>query len=190
MEEYDEGDDEEKEVKVCDTAPTSYNFNTTGSIALLNGIGVGDDYNERDGRQIWTTSIKVKGTVGANSAAANYSYNRIMVIYDSQSNGSLPAMTDIFSSSTSLSFLNLNNRERFTILADEEFVLGLCTATGVGDSNVYNVCINIEEVLKTTYNGTGATISNITTGAILLVTIANKATTAVNTLSSRVRFSL
>lgn len=148
------GNKNKGELKALDTAidtfnagaPSGWGVPFTNSFAtanigimLLNDVGPGSGFYQRVGRKIDMKSVEFKLSIrpGDGStvsygglAAGNYgpSYLRMMILYDSQANGALPAIADIFQNTNSLgantntvfSLINLNNRERFKVLRDVE----------------------------------------------------------------------
>lgn len=185
------------ELKYTDIANTSYAADTTGSITALNLTAVGDDNTTRDGRQICNRSIHIQGILAPVDDTTNANFARLMLIWDAQPNsGSLPSMTDILVASTSCSNLNLNNRERFTILRDLKFAQGKVDTTASSafsngsNTHVVDLFYNLKDV-KTTYSGTTATIGSVATGSLLMVTIGSvaAATGGIFGVTTRLRFT-
>lgn len=182
------------EKKLIDVAASGYACDTTGSVTALNLCPTGDDELARDGKQIEVLTCHLQGYIAPQDSTAGTSLCRVLVVWDAQPNGALAAVTDILTAATSIANTNLNNRRRFTILRDGRFVLGQISSTATQSyahspgAHVYNEFIKVDR--ETLFNGTAANISNITTGALLLVTIGNQAVNAGGTaiLSSRVRF--
>lgn len=85
--------------------------------ALLNGLTVGTDNNNRIGRKVVWTKIMCRYFVnqGSSTGGANF---RILVVYDKQTNGVAPSITDILNADSFTSFNNLNNRDRFITIID------------------------------------------------------------------------
>lgn len=170
-----------RELKVVDTAEAVYIINTTGSITLINGIAQGSDFNNRIGRRSTMRSVLLQGVTRNTDSLTQAQLARILILWDSQPNGALPAMTDIFTAATATSPLNLNNRDRFRILAEWRDALGAYLDTagappGFVTADVSrSVYIYKRFNLETTYDGTTAAIGDIQTGAMLLVTIGNEA---------------
>lgn len=166
------------EKKANDLSAASYNVDTTGSITLMNGVAAGTDFFNRVGRTWRVKSIQVRGVIGPTSGTDNATgcLAKVAVIYDAQPNGALPAMTDIFTASSSVSFMNLNNRDRFKVLASHEVALGPFDNTAsvaLADSTISKVEIFKNVDLPVINSGTGATISSLQTGSILLVVIGS-----------------
>lgn len=182
------------ELKVIDTAQAVYPCDTTGSVTLVNGIAIGDDFNNRDGRQITLKSVLIQGFVGPTDASTGVNLARVMLVWDSQPNASLAAIADIFNAATATSPLNLTNRDRFRVVMDKWFAHGPfdTTATMAVADRTVSLCKKYKKLNNTvTFGNTGATIASIQTGALLLVTIGTNAVNAGASLtcSVRVRFT-
>jgi len=186
-----------EEKKVVDTAAASYAVDTTGSVTAINLCAQGTDFTNRIGRKTTNTAIQVTGMVGPNSTADNATgiHGKVLVIYDAQPNsaGAVPSMTDLFTASTSDSFMNLNNRDRFRVLATEDFALGPFdnTATvSLADNSIRLVNIYKRINMDSIWSGTTAAIGSVSSGTILLVTIGNNGSSTGYTarLACRVRF--
>ncbi|UAU47041.1 Cap2 [Chicken proventriculitis-associated circular virus 30] len=134
------------EIKSLDIASVQYPLNTTGSITCLNLIRAGSSFFNRIGRKISLKSIHIKGNIGQLNVTRSqiYDYCRVMLVYDMQTNGSNPSIADIIqdtdqagtSTTTSFSSANLNNRDRFRILADWRLPLPSATLTAGVITNV------------------------------------------------------
>lgn len=185
------------EKKVINTTVTSVGCNTTGTVTLLNGVATGTDFTDRVGRKIVNTVVQVRGFLIPDTTTASTTTNccRVLVIEDLQTNGVAPTIASIFHEATGTSFMNLNNRNRFRVLMDEQFVIGPINTTATTtlspcpsshSINFYKKC-NI----PTVFEGTDATVASISEGALWLVTLSNQpagANDATFTFSSRVRF--
>lgn len=196
------------ERKVSDTVIATYQVNTTGSITLLHVPTLGTDFTNRIGRKTAAKSIYVRGfvrTEASGTAGTQIStvpqQCRMILFADLQpSPATAIAVTDLLVSAHPAEQLNLNNRDRFRILADKMYVLdpyvNVTTATQAQASLVNQIRtvkvfkkINIETI----FNGTnGGTFADITSGAIYMLWIGNVAaganTDANAILTVRVRF--
>lgn len=193
------------ERKVNDIDTATYQVNTTGSFTLLCLPTVGADFNNRVGRKITLKSVYIKGmvlneqSVTPSAGANGPQHLRMVIFYDCQPNGAAPAVTDLLNSATPASQLNLNNRDRFKILADKEYVM---------DPTVYSVTatqsvaafsnqakyvkkykkLNLETIFSTSTGG----IADITSGALFMFWIGSRAAGAgdANFIgSTRVRYA-
>lgn len=184
-----------QEKKVIDTPKADYNLYTTASVALINGVATGTDFNQRIGRRTQVKSIQIRGfatptTANTSGAVTQGNLCRVMVIEDKQTNGVLPAITDILDNSTATSMMNLNNRERFKVHLDEQFALGPCMYTSstwaFGAPSVHSINFYKRCDIPVYYEGTAATIGSISSGALYLVTVGENGD-ATNLFQAEVR---
>lgn len=175
------------ERKVNDIDTATYQANTTGVFTILCLPVVGADFNQRVGRKITIKSVYIKGmiqneqavtpTAGANGPQ----HLRMVIVYDMQPNGAVPATTDLLVSATPASQLNLNNRDRFKVLADKEFVMGPTVYSTTATQSVASFNqqayfvkkykkLNLEVVFSTS----GGTIADITSGALYMFWIGSR----------------
>lgn len=138
--------------------------------------------------------IRIHPFMGGRAVASEFLFEtvRVMVVYDAQANGALPAAADLLASMNpnggapihdALAPINLNNRERFLILKDKSWNLAAksgalydASAQGSEISHVRGMKMFIKlRGLDTTFNSsvdatTGTnTVANIATGALLFV---------------------
>ena len=113
------------ERKVIDVDPALYAGDTTGSVTLLNGVATGTDFTDRIGRKIVMRSLYLRGTLSPVDGITLDNMCRVLIVYDMQSNGAAPAITDVLKSATSIAQLNMNNRDRFRVIMDKQFAVGL-----------------------------------------------------------------
>lgn len=181
------------EIKALDNSVATITFNSTASIQVLNLIRTGSTFCNRIGRKVEMTSIRIVGTMAVKQQSNAPNYCRLLVIYDRQTNGALPAIADILqstiqdasNSTTSFSGLNLNNRDRFQVLRDLRIALPPVTDN---ETNILNPGLldqvtttsNIDLYVKlpnlvTQYKADSvpAVIGDIATGSLLLVTLSN-----------------
>lgn len=137
----------------------------------------------------------MKGLIQPLRTAAFSDYVRILVIYDRQTNGALPAIADILQTTSQtgantnsvFSDINLNNRDRFMILRDMRVVLPSLTVTaGVvtnpGFVDPVTGTFFVKEYIKlkgliTQYraDSSAAVIGDIASGGLFLVTFGQTA---------------
>lgn len=200
------------EVKSVDIPSNTVIYATTGSLQLLNGIQEGSSFFNRIGRRVCMKSVEMKGFIETNPANAGTSPEgllRTMIIYDRQTNGALPAVSDVLlnydnagvTTTDELSGLNLNNRERFTVIYDNYLLApqvtntaGVVSAPFPTDGNapeiyqkhVYRKLRGVETHFKSSTNP--AVVGDITTGGLYLLTISSLASAWQFTYNFRVRF--
>jgi len=171
-------------------------LNSTGTVAATNLIQVGSSMFNRIGRKIEMKSIRLSGTILtlAVTRAAGIAHGRIMLIYDRQTNGAFPTVSDILQDTDqagtnfteSFSGINMNNRERFVTICDVRLTLPQATNTAGVLTNVYpNDCqgnvIRVDEFRKlkglvTHYKADSnpAVIGDISTGALYIISLTDQ----------------
>lgn len=168
-----------EEKKVVDTAAGTYVCDTTGTVTAINLSAQGTDFTNRIGRKTTNVAVQLEGQIQPIDFGTTSCKCRVMLIYDAQPNGALPAITDILTASTSQAFMNLNNRDRFKVLSEHNVTIGgisntatqsYSIAPGVSNVSIYKRCN-----LDTIWTGTTAAIGSIGTGSLLLVTIGDAA---------------
>lgn len=195
------------ELKVNDTGPAQFQANSTGQFTLLMAPTPGSDITNRVGRKTVSKSIYIRGIVsaelpdqdGPTVGASPAQLARMIVFVDMQPNAAAPAVTDILTAATSVAQLNLNNRDRFIILRDKQFNLNayaynVTAQTAVASlSNSHCVKEYIPLNVETIFNaGTTGTVADITSGALYMFWIGNRAAGGDDVtcaLSSRVRYA-
>jgi len=93
---------------------------------------------QRIGQRIANKSLRIRGNVIANASNPVGCIGRILVVYDEQTNGATPAWSDVIlaytaagaTSSHTADGINMNNRERFKVLVDEQFNFPATTVVG------------------------------------------------------------
>lgn len=197
------------ERKVADIAPGVVAVNKTGSFSLLACPVPGTDMTNRIGRKVLLKTVYIKGSIEPNWAANPLPTTvtipsqevRMILFVDYQPNGAAPATTDLLTHAESNAHLNLNNRDRFKVLADKVWELGPITAVTTAQSAVLNACgnqifkvklfkrINVEMVFNA---GSAGSIADVQTGALYMFWIGSTAASATFAasagLASRVRF--
>lgn len=166
-----------KEAGYVDLAGANYTMNTTGTVTLLATIPQGTSVNQRVGKKIVYKSLQCRGYVH-NDTTAVYNDCAIIIVYDRQPTGSLPAITDILDTANAISFNNDANSDRFKILKRMDFALvgpltGTIatqqpTSTSALSADFYLSLKNLSAQFKAA--GTGA-IGDISNGALYLVTV-------------------
>lgn len=113
------------EFKVKDTVSSAAPDINGPALALLNGLTKGDDYNNRDGRQVRWKSIQGYARPYIN-ASATHTTIRMIIFIDKQSSetaATAASLLDVTSASAIDAFRNLSNRKRYVILKDRRVSL-------------------------------------------------------------------
>lgn len=184
-----------REIKSLDLPLQTIAFTTAGGIIALNLIAPGSSYFNRIGRKIEMKSLNVNGVITLNATTVA-GVVRFLIVYDRQANGALPAVQDVIQTTDYLgtntlnvqSNINLNNRDRFTILRDMRVFIPSATVTaGVvtnpGDTDpvapTYFMKMFVPlKAMVVQYKSDSATpvIGDIATGSLLFLTIGNTTT--------------
>jgi len=178
------------EIKAVDYTTTPINISTSVTFNTVNLPVEGSSFYNRIGRKITMKSLHIRGYIYptlTNTTEHGPQYCRFVVIYDAQPNGAVPAIADIFldynaAGSTftgALSGLNMNNRDRFTVLRDRKILLPSIGIAGAASANPsYSVDpvlketqLNLEEFIKlkdltTQFKASAGAIGDIATGAL------------------------
>jgi len=139
-----------------------------GFINLINGIATGATSITRNGNKVVLRSISLRGMMYPFAEVCKNTINHIWIIYDTQPNGALPTLADIFEGSNGFSFIKYDQRYRFIPLVHRFWDLGMQSAT-MSDNCITSISIykNINRV--TYFKGTGADIADISYGALYVV---------------------
>lgn len=133
------------EIKSIDLPVALYPFTAAGSITALNLVSAGSSYFNRIGRKIEMKYLYLNAIVAMN-ATSTFGYGRIIIVYDKQTNGAAPLVSDVIQTTdqagantlTVFSNINLNNRDRFSILRDIRVFLPSGTFTAGVITNAQN----------------------------------------------------
>lgn len=158
------------ELKAVDTSLASA-VDTTGAIALLNGIARGDDIGNRVGRQVTCKYLEARIAMGVTSGTGEDQYQRILIVQDRQPNGTALAITDVLVATNVYSQSNLDNRLRFRILYDKWFPLNASAEAGSAKSWEFKVPLNFVTQFN---NGDAGTIADIQTNSLYAIVIGSK----------------
>jgi len=169
---------------------------------------VGNGFDQRIGRRIIVKQIQINGQLRqTDGTVVSPSMCRLLVVIDMQANGTgraliqdiigLGVATPGAANVHSQSFMNLNNRSRFKIIADIKMtpmattnvVGGPATGTPLAMSGTNMVNIFKKVNFPITFNaGTNSDDTTVSTGAILIAAIGQTATNWEWALTTRVRF--
>lgn len=178
------------ELKCVDVNNVTVGLSSTAVFTPTNIPVQGAAFYNRVGRKINMKSLKLNLLIVPLRTITVSDFVRIMVLYDRQPNGALPASlatvltsynTAGTTSSTILDSLNQGSRDRFIVLADIRNALPSITVTAgvvtnVGVSDQVDTILNIQRFiplkgLETVFNQTnGGSIGDIVTGSLLVFT--------------------
>lgn len=159
------------ELKSVVTAIQTTVCDTTGAVTLINGIAeaVGDE--GRIGRQVTLKSVEVHGWNYSTASTGTDQGHRVLVVYDKQTNGAAPAITDILETVHPIDQREESKRTRFIVLMDKAFSL---SRDGVaGDSAMWKFYKKID--LPEEFRGTAAAVTSISMGGLYVITLGDQA---------------
>lgn len=161
-------------------------------MTLVNGVAEGATVYQHTGNKVHMHSLALECELTQPQTDVSSSTVRLMLIYDRQSNGAYPAITTLllndglFGATEFNSAININYRDRFLVLRDEQLVLDPAQAL----SRHYETYMkrSLEHVCITG----DAAIASVGTGAIYFLAfyVQGVGTTApkVSNLHARYRF--
>lgn len=172
---------EKKFHDVSDLANTTAIAGTIGVDLLI--VPQGTTEKNRIGRKMWIKQINVRYTMSLSkqegeSGGGSSMQQRFMLIHDKQCNGALPAVLDILETAVPLSYRNLANAARFTILKDKLVTFNTGAGAGNGTANDFSQTLRIYKFSKKcnipiTFDGTDGGIDEKKSGNIFILQIAN-----------------
>lgn len=182
-----------EELKCFDVTPGNLNFQTSGTgttVQVYNSVPQGVEVYQRIGRKIYMKSLHIRGQIQCIATAA-IDVGRILVVYDSQSNGGgLPVVGSLLQDCNAgvningFSHININNRQRFKIIRDYQVILPAATFTAgvitnpghqdnIENSHMINWFIplkGLESIFQATSTGT---VTDIQSGSLLIFALSN-----------------
>lgn len=187
----------EKKVLFTGTADSInglYALNSTGSIYAINLAQVGSSMFNRVGRRIQMRSVRmriqIKPLIGV-TRTASVDTAKISIVYDKQTNGAYPTLADVYqdteqsgaNTASSLSGLNMNNRDRFITVMEKCIPLGagvLATSgliSGIFPQDLTTIYIDEYRKLNLTTHfrsdSNPAVIGDVGNGGLYFITFAN-----------------
>lgn len=165
------------------------NASTTPFVHLLNGIGRGDNINQRNGREILMRSIQFQYTCSVTPVTGVDQQVRVMLVYDRQTNATELTAAQVLHQANTLSPRNLENRKRFKILYDRTHQLNAAGEPGSQVTRRFYRRLRHPVTFNALTNGD---VADIVTGSLYLVIIGSVATgdtDAFVNCFSRIRYS-
>lgn len=170
--------------------PLGLTFNNSGPKALINGCVPGTQIQNRLGRRIKMSSVRIIGNIVQFQVGVSPvdDFCRLMLVYDRQPNGSTFVLADLLqsvdqtgaTSNTVWDGINMSNSRRFKVLKHEIYKFE-CTGASANqpaqDSTDYVQRKSIDwyvplKGLITQYNtGTAGTVADIQSGALYLFAV-------------------
>jgi len=147
---------------------------------LLNGCAAGTGATNRVGRKMLMKSLQFRAAV--NSNAGNAGNARVLVVYDKQTNGAAPAITDILGADLITAPMNLSNSDRFVVIADV-LTEGPTDITTTWHEKHYK-----KLGLETLFGNTGSAVTDINSGSVYMFVAGGTGAAITVNLYNRIRF--
>lgn len=113
------GPEKKEKVGALNGTAGAFGATTFTAATLLNALQQGATAVTREGRKVDLKSLYVRYSVALSATSTGGSPVRILIVYDKQTNGATPAITDVLLANDFHSPNNLNNADRFITLVDE-----------------------------------------------------------------------
>lgn len=175
--------------------PTTASSSGTIASSSLVTVASGTGESQRVGRKITLASIhlRVVASLNATTTASNTDDGlRVIVYWDKQCNGATATVTDILETADYLSFNNLSNKNRFSILADKMVDVSATAGAYNGSLNQFAThavtkSMHLRCRLPIEFSSTTGAISEIRSNNIGLLVISDNGQIQYR-YQSRVRF--
>lgn len=167
------------ELKSYNAAFNQTSVSSSTQYTLINAVSEGDDLTNRNGRRYQVTQLEYDYNVAI--SAANYATleaaqaqpisGRVLIVYDSQTNGAAPTINTILDqgSGTGINIQsghrNMSYSQRFKVLVDEKYVLNNGSGLNVRLTGIRKFA----QPLPVQCIGTGAAVTDIGSGSIYLI---------------------
>lgn len=160
------------ELKYVDKSQPDTAVPEAGTLYLLNGLVPGTGASQRIGKKAVMKSLQFRCATsgGAPGAVPFQGFVRYLFVYDRQSNATAPTVANILEASIGSSMMNMDNRDRFLVLADKQFAIDQNGGNQSSQCKMYRK-INLPTIFNA---GTAGTIADITSGSVYLLTIATQ----------------
>jgi len=158
------------ESKYIDIAPFSSAIPNTGVIYLTNALSQGITSVTRIGDSVKMHSMELRGSINQ-STSATQSIVRMWIIKHKEPRGATLALaTDLWENTNVNTFLQVNKRNRYTVLLDRTFHL----QEGGASQALFHIKKKLGQ--HTIYDGNAGTVADIQKNAYYVVFLSNEPT--------------
>lgn len=165
-----------QEIKALDYTFNAAAITSTGGIALLNGMQIGDQTNEREGKAIQAMFLKLSIDVFNADVCVGEAF-RLFLVWDKQPNGTLATWQDIFVNQTVHTQQRQDTKQRYTVLKTWKGAVTNNNTAGLAVAVTPYITFDSVISLKKTciYTGSGSTIGSLQQGALYMCAISRSA---------------
>ncbi len=145
-----------------------------GEVRRITSIAAGADFNQRIGRLVNYFSFKGKYHFTNNDVSSGHVVT-VSVVYDLQTNGTIPTLGEIFQDTTPNALIKSSNRNRFKILWQRTHNMSHSTADGLNwNPNSHgNISINLKGK-KCSFYGPSNNFNDIDSGGLFVCFSTNQ----------------
>lgn len=171
------------EHKFLDTTIAEVDPTTSGAIISASVNLIPQDVTEsgRVGRRVILKAVNFRFVAkleNTSTPSATDDGIRVIIYHDRQANGATAAVSDILSTTTFLSFNNLGNKSRFTVLSDKIVDLSSTAGSWDGTNDQFGEKAMTKSVylkcdIPLEFSGTAANISNVRSNNIGIMAITD-----------------
>lgn len=167
------------ELKYVDYTNTGTSFLDTGNIFLINGLQPGTGASQRIGKKVIMRSLLFRVSIAANvPGTIVFQGNvRVLIVYDKQTNATAPTVASILETTSGVSPMNMDNRDRFVVLMNKTVPIDQSGGHQSGQMKFYKKLF-LPVIFN---NGAAGTVADITSGSVYMVFISEQGLVAPST---------
>ncbi len=183
------------ELKYDDGGAAIFNVLSAGTTILLSTIPNGTGPSERIGRAVQYSDITLNYKIQVRNPTETGGC-RVFIVYDRQTNGAAPAITDILTQANTMALYNANNRTRFKILYDKThsfYYIPSNATNGTGGRQTAPTIVTNHNIkltgLAAHFKGSGSGIGDIDSGALTMIVVTDVNDTFDFTETNRIQYT-
>ncbi len=161
----------------------------TSVIKYIPAIAEGDSDGDRDGEDIYVTSLQCNYTVtsDADQTVDRTVYLKIVQQYDCR--GVIMGITELYESDNPLAFRQLDNSKNFKILKSFKHIAPVKDTAGDQSQHQYSYYIKFKKPIRIKYKGVDVTNSSCDRNALYIVAMTNGTATDSPLIDFRTRLT-
>lgn len=169
------------EQKFFDSNETNFTVTQAGAVqttTMVAGIQQGAGESQRVGRKVVVRKVLLNGDLilpGSATATFTEDVARIIVFWDKQTNGAAATVTQILASASYLSYRNLQQTGRFSILSDKKYTINAAAGNGTstGDKRLHWK-LNLKCNIPLEFSASTGAVADLTTNNIGVLAISGQ----------------
>lgn len=161
------------EMKHVDVALATYAADTTGSVTFLTPLAPGTTILTREGSRLNLLGTQIRGVCSAGTTGT-LAQATCVLVWDRQTNGAAPVITNVYETISSDAWINVDNRQRFTILGRWDFrLIGNSTTPTVGQEEFVVDRVVRYQKPQVWDQSSGSVIASVISGGLFLLTFGD-----------------